>query len=206
MIKAYQIKDPIKPKFMQRIFQKTPRINAIIDLNNLLAKSTSVLDVTFSQVENIGERYNINLNKHFPNEIKALYRLYLWQCFEDKNINEQELKELSHLKSLLGLNDSIINEIHDQIFQSVYKNTVKEVISDGKLNEEEINLLSKLRTELNLSEEITDNIYKEEAGAYLKRYLEQAISDQRLSPDEERELSAIANCLRIRSSSVFVTL
>jgi hypothetical protein len=197
MPKTYKIKEFVKPNLIQRIFRKKPSENSIIEVNNLFANTNSIMDITSNQINSIATNYKLDIYRRFPEEIKAFYRLYLWYCLADKGISEQDLKELSYLKSLLCLNDKSINEIQNEIFRSVYKDTVKDVVSDGKLNEEEKQILSKLRAELNLSEEIANNIYKEEAGAYLKRYLEQAISDQRLSPNEEQELAALAKNLNI---------
>ena len=96
----------IKPKnnqtFFQRLIGRFPKENAIVEINNLLAMSQSIQDISFEGIQSVANTYKVNLNKQFQDELEILYRDYIRYCLSDKVITDEEVGDISHLKSILG--------------------------------------------------------------------------------------------------------
>jgi hypothetical protein len=192
----YQQKPLTKPSLFQRLFKQQPQENAVIELNNLLA-SNELLTISSKNFEEIESRYRLKLNKEFKLNLEEFYAIYLNHCLADKELNEQEVSELNHLKRLLNLDDKTIDKLHSKIGEVVYKKSFQEVVSDGRLTKEEEEFLNKLENTLRLPKELAEKISSETRIAFIENYVAQIVSDQRLSPAEERELQAIASSLNV---------
>lgn len=192
----FQIIPLSSTSFFQRLFKQLPQENAVIELNNLFA-TKNILEISVTDVKNIEERYKISLNKEFKLNIEEFYAVYLNHCLADKVLNDDELKELNHLKHILNLDDKSIDKLHSKIGVLIYKKSFEEAVSDGRLTKDEKDFLNKLETTLKLSKKLANKISSETRIAYLENYVAQIVADQRLSPTEEQELQAIAHSLNI---------
>jgi len=182
--------------FFQRLFKQLPQENAVIELNNLFA-SKQVLEITTTDFKDIEERYKISMNKEFKLNLEEFYAVYLNHCLADKVLNDDELKELNHIKHTLNLDDKTIDKLHSKIGEIVYKKSFEEAVADGRLTKDEEDFLNKLETTLRIPKELADKISSETRIAHLENYVTQIVADQRLSPAEEQEMQAIANSLNI---------
>lgn len=186
-----------RPAFLQRVFGAKPKVNSVIELNNLLARN-GVGNVTIEDVQRIAHSYRVNLHRKFRKQLTDLYQQYLLCCLSDKALSDQEIAELKHLKVLFELRDGDVERITRETTSQLYKDEISSLIADGRLTGEERRFMSKLRSDLKLSEEIATKIYAESAGSLLQRVFDNAISDERLSPEEEKELHAIASNLNVK--------
>ena len=84
--------------YFQKLFKQFPQENAVIELNNLLA-TKAITEISQSEIQEIEKKYELNLYKEFRLNIEEFYTVYLNYCLADKVLNEQELKELNHLKN-----------------------------------------------------------------------------------------------------------
>jgi hypothetical protein len=182
--------------FFQRLFKQLPQENAIIELNNLFA-SKDILSITTSDINSIEEQYEIRLNKEFKLNLEEFYAVYLNYCLADKILNEDEIKDLNHIKSILNLDDKTIDKLHSKIGEIVYKKSFEEAVADGRLTKNEEDFLNKLETTLKIPKTLADKISSETRIAHLENYVAQIVADQRLSPIEEQEMQAIASSLNI---------
>lgn len=192
----YLTKPFANTSFLQRLFKQLPQENAVIELNNLLA-TKEILNISKKEIAEIEDQYKLSLNKEFKLNLEEFYAVYLNYCLADKILNEQELKELNHLKHILELDDKTIDKLHAKIGEIIYKKSFQEAVADGRLTKDEEDFLNKLENTLQLPKELADKISSETRIAYIENYVSQIIADQRLSPAEEQELQAIANSLNI---------
>ncbi|PJF43515.1 MAG: hypothetical protein CUN55_08705 [Phototrophicales bacterium] len=169
-------------------------IVALLDAAN---QERLVRRITEEQIQIIAVTYQVNPYTEFAETLAEFYSDYLKQCLNDKVISEAEAEDLAHLKIVLGLNDRIVEQIHEQVVQSIYNESVAEAIADGRLDAEEREFLEKLQRDLRLSNEIAQRIYEHHAGKYLQLFFESAVQDERLSPEEEQELNAITRSLGV---------
>lgn len=180
----------------QKLFKQFPQENAVIELNNLLA-SKPLLNISHNDVEEIERSYKLSLPKEFKLNLEEFYAVYLNQCLADKVLNDDELKELNHLKHILNLDDKTIDKLHSKIGEIVYKKSFQEAVADGRLTKSEEDFLAKLESTLRLPKELADKISSETRIAFIESYVAQIVTDQRLSPNEEQELQAIASSLNV---------
>lgn len=186
---------PERPRsFLQRIFRQYEKENAIIEFNNLLA-TRPAKDVSFMQVLDIGKRYKVNLQREFERNMDEFYAAYLKHCLSDKKLDNSEIAELKHLKSVLGLTEAKVALIHETLAGAIYKNSMSEALEDAHISAEEKEFLNRLKSELQLPEELAERISSEMKKAYLDPALDTITADGRLSPDEEQELLQLSKNL-----------
>jgi len=194
---VFKTRSPVTPTLIQRILRITPKENAVIEVINLIANAGSISNVFREDVIKIEERYKVNLNKKFGPTLELLYSNYLQSCLSDKHIDEEEANSLSRLKQLFSLNDKTANRLHNDIVQTIYKESVEEAIKDGRLTGEEKFFLEKLQKEVCLSDEIVKGIYAKASTEHINAYLSMIGKDERLSPQEDAELTSIAKNLSV---------
>lgn len=190
-------KELFEPTFFQRVLKFYPKKNAFIELNNHLFEN-GIENTKVEDVFEIETKYKVNISKKFKPEILSLYRSYLEFFLIDKQLSDQQIDNLKHLKILLNINDNEIKKITNEVSEKVYRLEIEEAIQDGKIDEEERVFLDKIKSQLNLSEEVASKIYNESATALIQNFMNNALSDQRLSPDEESELYSLSNNLNIK--------
>ncbi|MBN8861260.1 MAG: hypothetical protein J0H29_22910 [Sphingobacteriales bacterium] len=192
----YQQRPLSDTSFFQKLFKQVPQENAVIELNNLLA-AKPVLNISQRDIEAIEGKYRLNLRKEFKLNLEEFYAVYLNHCLADKVINDDELKELNHLKQVLYLDDKTIDKLHTKLGEIIYKKSFREAVADGRLTKAEEDFLAKLETTLRLPKQLADKISSETRTAFVENYVAQMVADQRLSPAEEQELQAIACSLNV---------
>ena len=153
----------IEPSFFQRLFNKKPKENAVIEINNLFSESNCIKDITIEDIHSIAEKYNVKLLKEFHEDLELFYRIYLKHCLSDKKLSDDERDDLLHIKNIFNLNDKSIESIHNDIAGLIYKTSVEKVISDGRVDLDEKEFLIKLKNDLALPTNIADNIYNSSA-------------------------------------------
>jgi hypothetical protein len=179
----------------QRLLGQIRKENAIIEINNLFANAETVRDISVEDIRRIADAYRVDIYRKFQGERESFYRDYLRYCLADKVLTDDELKDLSHLKSILGLSDLTASHIYTKVAESIYQKTFAEVIADSQIDANEKVFLEKLQRDLNLPEEIVERIHNTEIDKHLQRCMSSAVSDGKLSPEEEEEFHAIARNL-----------
>ncbi|MEK6478218.1 hypothetical protein WJR50_11805 [Catalinimonas sp. 4WD22] len=171
--------------------------NAVIEINNLLSEK-AVMDVTAEDIQEIMDKYGLNLYKDFDDgSMRELYKKYLRFCFDDNHLDSEEITRLRHLKKLLGLTDKAVEIANHQICQEVYERELEAALEDNRLDEKELQFLKQLQNTLQLPQSWVDSIYQHKAQSIIIRFVKGAIEDKRLSPDEEQELQALIDNLDI---------
>lgn len=183
--------------FWNKLTGQKPENNAAIEINNLLAEKP-LLEVRPEQIQSILDKYKLNLYKDFDDgSLRELYKTYLWYCFEDNHLEEQEIGRLRHLKRLLGLSDKAVDIANHQVCQRVYERELEAALEDHRLDQREISFLKNLQNKLQLPQELADIIYQHKAQNLILHFIKGAIADERLSPDEEAELQTLKDNLQV---------
>ncbi len=183
--------------FWNKLTGQKLETNAAIEINNLLAEKP-LLEVRPEHIHAILEKYRMNLYKDFDNgSLRELYKTYLWYCFEDNHIDEQEIVRLRHLKRLLGLSDKAVDIANHQVYQAVYERELETALEDHRMDQREIAFLKNLQNKLQLPQELADMIYQHKAQNLILHFIKGAIADERLSPDEEAELQTLKDNLQV---------
>ena len=80
----------VNPTFLQKLFHKIPKQNAIIEFNNILA-ATPLLDISLTDVNNIERKYKTRLHRDFKRNMFEFYAAYLKYCLADNKLSTDEL-------------------------------------------------------------------------------------------------------------------
>lgn len=197
MNNIYEIQELFKPSFSQRLLRKEPKENAIVEVNNLLAKKP-IKEVKLEEIEAISEKYKVDLHSRFNGLLNSMYYGYLKHCLLDNCISDNELDDLNHLRSLLLLTDSEVEEHHNMLVNEIYKTNIDEVISDGKIDKTEEEFLEKLKTNLKLPADIAEKISGESRKKFVLSRYENMTVDRQISPDDWEEFNLIAKNLDVK--------
>jgi len=199
-MKIFKRKELLQPTFFQRLFKKHPEENVIIEINNILAENESnVLNINLDQIVEIAEKYNVNLPDKNHLLRLGLFEDYLKHCLADKKIEDQEIKELEHLKNLLFLSDDDLSNVICRETEKIYAKSVKKLVKDGEIDNTERENLEKLKSDLLIPDDMANEIFQENAKDIYQKFIDGAIEDYSLSPDEEAHLDRIGKNLGIDS-------
>lgn len=184
------------PNFLQRILKKQPKVNAFIEVNNLLA-TKPLNEIKIDDIEEIAAKYKINLHDNFLEQLKGLYERYLKKCFDDNILTDEEIAELNKLRHLLILKENDVIELNDKLGSEIYKKEYDKAINSGNLLKSKEEFLEKLQQNLRLPEKIANKISSESRQHFLDIQLGKIVEDERISPEEWEELNTIARNLNI---------
>lgn len=197
-MKIFNVKPLQEPSFFQRLFKTEPSVNAIIEVNNLLAENeNNITSVTLDNVIAISERYKTDLRHDFKVRRIDLFTSYLRHCLANSKLEEHEVKQLYHLRDILMLSAHDVNEVIENETVKVYVRHVRKAVSEGVLQDVEKENLEKLRAQLRISTDVAKEVYRKSAGQILQGFIDGAISDERLSPQEEGQMEELARNLGI---------
>ncbi len=194
----FTLKELKKASVVQKLLKRTPKENAIIEINNLLADNQDDLSkIKLEDIEQITKKYKVNLDKKFKEFRLDLFQKYLEHCLADHKLDNEEVESFMHLSKLLFLTDSEIRQVLRAKTQWIFNEEVKKSVADGKLDENEKENLERLKKNLLISNETADSILEKESKAILTKFIDGAISDERLSDKEESRINEIAQNLNI---------
>ncbi|MGJ7032815.1 hypothetical protein [Niabella hirudinis] len=195
--KVYEIQPLIARSVMQKLFKQHPDDNAVIELNNLLA-TQSIYTISSGDLEQLNQKYKLNLKREYRLNLEEFYAVYLNHCLSDRRLDDEELHDLNHLKLLFELDDKTVDKLHVKLGEKMYKQSFSEAVADGNLSDEEKTFLSALENTLKLPKELADKIAFEVKKNFVNDFVSKIVSTNSLSPKEEQELEQIARNLNVQ--------
>ncbi len=149
---VYQIKPLKKPNFFQRALNLSPTDNVITEINNLLASVDDIRDIQPEHMEEIADRYNINLSKRYSEDRKALFLKLVKKAIEDNEISDDEAMQLKHLRDLLMLKQQQVQKILKKETEKKYGEEIGKALEDNRLSDKKKQKLEQLRKNLMIDE------------------------------------------------------
>lgn len=192
MVEPFVIKPLKKPSLIQGWMNKLPKENAIIELNNLLASTNKISDLSSDDIKNISDKYQLDIIKTFNSDREILYRTYLWYTLTDRQVTEDESKELLSLQKLLTVDDRITSDVYRSFITLIIKNCVDDILKDGKVDRSETEYLEQVIKNLNIPQDIVEEIYGTRAKAILQTKFNDMMRDRKFSPEENKELHELS--------------
>ncbi|MBD5428128.1 MAG: hypothetical protein HDR39_02195 [Treponema sp.] len=97
---TYEIKSLVEQSFFQKIFKINPKINYIIELQNILAQNeNNLLSIPLQDVENLKSKYKVK-NGDFASDRRFLLDKYISACLWDNRLSDDEkLRLLKEMKA-----------------------------------------------------------------------------------------------------------
>ena len=199
MNNPYSVKELKAPNFFQKLFRLKPKINAILEINNILS-TKPVKEITVEEVEAIAAIYNVNLHRRFKDQLREFYQTYLIACFSDNILTDTELDELNSLKHLLVLSDNEVSDLQLNLASGIYRKSYDQTISGGTLEKSQEEFIDALQKNIRLSDEIAKKIGDESRKHFMDMQLKKMVKDRKVSPDEWNEFTQIAKNLNVTVS------
>lgn len=185
---------------MQRLFGQQNDENAIREMNNLLA-AKPVFEVSHSDVASIEKKYGVSLQQEFALNLEEFYAVYLNHCLQDENMEEDRLRDLTHLRHLFQLSDSAVAMLHQRLGTPAYKRMFERAVADGVLSDAQQASLEKFQSDIMLPSSLADPIADEAKSNALQSRLKKTVKDQRLSPAERDQVEELMRKLRMGAAA-----
>lgn len=201
MAKPFKERELTKPNLLQRFLKRIPTENASIEVSNLLAQATNLLDVKVDEVGSILGRYPASVSKKVSAQFEEFLTSFVSHCLADRQFSDEEIESIAHLKNLLGISDAQLARIRQDAARDAFRLSVEDALKDGKLSDEEKAFLSNLEKNLGLATNEARDVYQITANSYLQKRFNEAVADERLSPEEDEQLQTLSKNLGLPLSS-----
>lgn len=188
-------KELSQPNKIQKIFKKLPSVNIIEGLNNILAdKSFDTLNK--KDIEELCDKYNIDIQKKFKKEILSIIETYIKFHFNNPFPNEGT-EFFPKFVEILGLTEKDILSTFSNIGPEIYQSRYEFMVSDRRLIDEEEAELNNLAEYLYLPDELTTKISADVRTTLVNSYFKEIVEDGEISPAEYQELNDLATNMNI---------
>ena len=178
-----------KPGLLGRLMGRKPKINAIREIQNILA-TRPLADVAAADVEHILSDYLLPRDDAHEG-LKELYKSGVKARAQHLHLTDDDIADLRRLHYILGLDDKSAKESELEVLREHYRNGLKHALLDGALSDSEKTSLIRASTSFGLPADIQAAIYKDEVHAVVQQAFNDAIKDRRLTPNEEQRLAQI---------------
>ena len=179
--KVFSIKELKKASLFQKLFNRQPKENALIEINNLLA-TKNIRDISEADLSDISEKYKLNLHQTFLADFLEMYTAQLKYALIDEKLTEDELDELRTLKELFGLSQSQVISIQEKLTGEIYRRHMTSAVSDGVITSQEEENLQKLQSELCIPNGLVERISSQIKSIKVHQFVDGVISRGSVSP------------------------
>lgn len=118
-----------------------------------------------------------------PIEPKQMYRIFLSKCLESRQVSTEDEKDITRLRSVLGLTKDVALESYKSAAGPVYKKAVTDAVTAGTFADEEKAVITKIRGDLALPDETSKGI---DLTIY-ENALRQKIQGNRIPQEQEAQ-------------------
>lgn len=186
-----------QPTFIERLFRMQVKTNAVIEINNLLAKAQKISLVSPASIRAIAERYRITLPGKFLQQFQNLLREYMNCIFSVGPPTSEQFDEANCLWKLLSLDEGFFKRLQWELAAAMLKNQMHSSFADDCGHTEDDEPYKVLQQQLRLSNEDRENTFKKAAGEFVNKVVDDAVVDKRLSPQEDRRIALVQRNLGV---------
>lgn len=185
---------PPLPGFWAKLFGGRPA-DAHRALTNRLA-STPIDSIGPADVSGDLTAYAVR-GKKARTVLLAIWRQAVEHFLSDDRVSNAEARYLAELRRVLGLTDTELRQLEEEIVHSRFGAAVNAAIADDRLSLSERSHLDELAKALRLPAIVSERILDRARQDRLNAAAADAIADQRLSPTETADLHALARSLGV---------
>lgn len=182
--------------FVSRLLGRKPKEHGFLEIQNLLAQRAPE-ELSAADVENILSTYEISRPQATP-RVKQIYRTAVQHLASDDELSEEDRATLTHLRYVLGLEDSDADDAQNEVLRDLFRARLKKALDDAFLSDDEKSHLGRIAKSFGLPETARDVVYKDEVLAVVQQAFNDAVADQRLTDEEERHLTKMSENLGVK--------
>ncbi len=185
----FQKRELINKTRFQKLFNKEPEENFIIELENLLSDYENSLDsLTKGKTNEIASKYLFNADLHFIEERKELLSRYIKNCMNKMRITDEDMRIINRLNELLLLSPGTADTVINELASPFYSARIEEYLLDETVSQKEKWDLDMLRKNLRLSETIAKELYRKSVKSHMDRYTQPIFDSEMYSPQDEKRM------------------
>ena len=125
-----------QPSFLARLLGKKPKVNALRDIQNLLA-TRRLEDIAAADVEHVLSEYLLPRSDAEQDLVELYQRAVSARATNDLHLSDEHIGELRRVRYILGLNDDVARRAELDIVRSLYRTALKHALEDGYLSDAE---------------------------------------------------------------------
>lgn len=187
--------DPPPRTLLAKLFRKSAPTDARRAITNRLAK-LPLASVGPGEISTDLQLYAVR-GKQVRDVLLSIWREAVEHFLSDERISNEEATYLADLRRVLGLSDSELRTVEEQLVHTRLKIHVDAAVSDGYVSPKEIERLDALAAALRLPDATAQRILDASRKGIVESRVAAATSDQRLSPDELADIHALARGLGV---------
>lgn len=184
------------PGPIARLLGRRPVGNAYAEIRNRLA-AVPVMELRRHDVDEVLDRYHLPHDAARP-ELQKLYAMVMRHAVRDAEITDDELRQLAHLRRVLGLAEDEVRGIERDLLEDTFRTQLRLAVGDSHFTDEEKQRIREVARRLRIPDTLAAAIREEEVRKVWNRVFDAAIVDRRLSEEEERYLADLAANLGVR--------
>jgi hypothetical protein len=147
--RPFQLSPYVASGVMGRSGRQAARMNAMIAINNVIAREKTVAAAPIEMVRRVPREFGLSLGQ-LEAERKALYRAYLQHFLANGDLSADERAEMARLAGLLMLDEKAVKEVERAVARQLYRWRAKAALRDGRIDAAEHADLSRIRAEMEL--------------------------------------------------------
>ena len=186
---------PHQPTFLQRLFRRPVKENAIVEITNLLAEN-SIRSVSMIQVGDILKTYDLGFDEE-QEPFLGIFRKVLAHAAADRELSSTDREDLAHLQMILNLPDDSVARVREEALSDFYANSLAGALADGRISLGETHKLDAMASSFGLPNDRVKDIYKGQVLKLLQWTCDQMVADRRVTDSEEAQLKAMAENLGV---------
>lgn len=191
-------KDLVKKTGFQKLINKEPKENFMIELENLLSDYENSLDcLTTGKTKELFSKYSIKDSSEYVSERTELENRYIKKCIGKMRITDDDMRIIKRLNDLLLLSAGTITAEIDSLASPYYSARVEEYLRDGIMSQKEKMDLDMLRQNLRLSDSVAKDLYRKAVKSQMDSYTKPIFDSEIFSPEDERIMYEAASRLGI---------
>lgn len=189
-----------QPNALEKLLQKIPKKNFLIDINNLFA-SQSLESISNGQISAILEKYSVNQpERKYNNELCSIFTEFLTDNLGNFESDPTCYQSAKKMQELLRLTDSDFQKLYSQISLDVFTKKAIEILQlRKKYQEEEQSIFAQWANVLQISKEKDEEIINECRHSIVQGYFDKIIEDRRISPDEWEQGEELSRKLNVHA-------
>lgn len=200
-MKPFILKEFYSPNAFEKLMNKIPQKNILIEINNLFAQE-KLSDLSNENIKAFQNKYSVsNPTSKFHSEFIELLRDFLISNLGNLLSDDNNFESARKFQKVLGISDvDFIKEYQTIATEKFTKRAEEILIVSNKWEEEEKIKIEQIRTQFGIGEKIADQIVTDCRGAIVKNYVNQMIADSRVSPQEIETFEKLQKDLDIEVS------
>ncbi len=189
-LRPFQPAEPARPGVMEWLTGSARRENVRIALHNAIAGAGRIRDLPDTALADVAAAAGLKLDGELADDCAWLYRLYLAHFMGGPTPAPEGPDELLHLRALLRLKDTVVNDAHAKIGGELYRARVADATKDRTIDADEKAALDALQGQLALPDAVAAKIRTPAQGEMLEALFFDVLQGGKIDDEGEARLRA----------------